>query len=99
MTLEIYCQEHIFKPLGIRDVGFYMDPERRERLTGMHYRSKDRKIQEGSHTKPIHVDGEVECTGGGGGYGSMLDYASTEHFVRSRYFYSADCSVLKSLLL
>jgi methyl acetate hydrolase len=66
-----YLAEHLFAPLGMRDTGFKLTPERRARLAAMHARGDD-----GSLT-PIAFEVEQEPEfemGGGGLYGTAPDY-------------------------
>src|SRR5438874_5901903 len=36
-----YLAEHLFGPIGMKDTGFKLTPERRTRLVGMHVRGED----------------------------------------------------------
>jgi methyl acetate hydrolase len=70
-SLDICLREHIFSPLGMKDVDFRLTAERRGRLAAMHARQAD-----GSAT-PIEFELPQEpefFMGGGGLYGTGPDY-------------------------
>ena len=69
--LETYFKDHIFDPLGMKDTGFVIGPDRRQRLATIHQRQAD-----GSLT-PIELEVPQEpqfYMGGGGLYGTAPDY-------------------------
>ena len=69
--LGAYFAEHLFAPIGMRDTGFKLTPERRARRVGMHARG------EGGALAPIDFEMEQEPEfemGGGGLYGTAADY-------------------------
>src|SRR5712691_1027391 len=69
--LEEYFREHIFAPLGMRDSGFVIGAEQRQRLAGMHVRLPDGLLQ----VVPFELTQEPEFYMGGGGlYSTGPDY-------------------------
>jgi CubicO group peptidase (beta-lactamase class C family) len=70
-TLGDYFPEHIFGPIGMKDTGFALTPNRRARLVGMHARSEDGRLG----PIPFELPQEPEFQMGGGGlYGTAADY-------------------------
>jgi CubicO group peptidase (beta-lactamase class C family) len=66
-----YFAEHLFTPLGIKDTGFQLTPDRRARLAGMHARGEDGTLA----TIEFELPQEPEFQMGGGGlYGTAADY-------------------------
>ena len=72
--LEQYFQEHIFKPLGIKDLTFEISrrPDMLERLAGMNKRDAEGKLSKREHL-PLHKGGEA-YSGGGGLFGTAEEY-------------------------
>ncbi len=69
--LEEYFREHIFAPLGMRDSGFVIGADQRQRLDGMHFRLPDGQLQ----VIPFEMTQEPEFYMGGGGlYSTGPDY-------------------------
>ena len=74
-TLGDYFAEHIFGPIGMKDTGFTLTPERRARLVGMHARAADGSLG----PIPFELPQEPEFQMGGGGlYGTAADYLAFE---------------------
>jgi methyl acetate hydrolase len=70
-TLGDFFAENLFRPIGMKDTGFGVTPDRRARLVGMHARSEDG----GLGTIPFELPQEPEFQMGGGGlYGTAADY-------------------------
>jgi methyl acetate hydrolase len=66
-----YFAEHLFAPIGMRDTGFKLTPERRARLVGMHARGEDGALA----PMAFEMEQEPEFEMGGGGlYGTAADY-------------------------
>jgi methyl acetate hydrolase len=66
-----YFAEHLFEPIGMRDTGFKLTPERRARLVGMHSRGQDGTLA----PMEFELTQEPEFEMGGGGlYGTAADY-------------------------
>jgi CubicO group peptidase (beta-lactamase class C family) len=69
--LEEYFGAHIFAPLGMRDSGFVIGADQRQRLAGMHVRLPDGLLQ----VVPFELTQEPEFYMGGGGlYSTGPDY-------------------------
>ena len=66
-----YFAEHLFGPIGMRDTGFKLTPERRNRLVGMHSRGPDGALAPMEFELPQEPEFEM---GGGGLYGTAADY-------------------------
>ena len=74
-TLGDYFEEHIFGPIGMRDTGFILTPDRRARLVAMHARSEDGALE----SIPFELPQEPEFQMGGGGlYGTAADSLAFE---------------------
>jgi methyl acetate hydrolase len=70
-SLGDYFAENLFAPLGIKDTGFKLTPERRTRLAGMHARGEDGSLAAIEFELPQQPEFEM---GGGGLYGTAADY-------------------------
>jgi CubicO group peptidase (beta-lactamase class C family) len=69
--LEEYFRAHIFSPLAMRDSGFVIGADQRQRLAGMHVRLPDGQLQ----VVPFELTQEPEFYMGGGGlYSTGPDY-------------------------
>ena len=66
-----YFAEHLFGPIGMKDTGFELTPERRARLVGMHSRGEDGALAPMEFEMPQEPEFEM---GGGGLYGTAADY-------------------------
>jgi methyl acetate hydrolase len=66
-----YFAEHLFGPIGMKDTGFKLSPERRARLVGMHSRGADGGLAPMAFEMPQEPEFEM---GGGGLYGTAADY-------------------------
>lgn len=64
-------QERIFEPLGMRDTGFRIRPDMRDRLAKVHGRQSDGSLVATSMALPDEVEFQM---GGGGLYGTAADY-------------------------
>lgn len=72
MSLEAYLMEHLFKPVGMRDTRFLIQPHMRPRLARVHQRHPDGSLEPIDH----EIDQSPEFFMGGGGiYGTAGDYA------------------------
>ncbi len=66
-----YFAEHLFAPIGMKDAGFKLTPERRRRLAGMHARNAEGSLA----PIPFEIPQEPEFEMGGGGlYATAADY-------------------------
>jgi methyl acetate hydrolase len=66
-----YFAEHLFGPIGMKDTGFRLTPDRRARLAGMHARGADAALTPIEFEIPQAPEFEM---GGGGLYGTAADY-------------------------
>lgn len=68
-SLDSYFQKHIFTPLGMRDTGFVVPPEKRSRLAN-HYLYQDGVLvcKEQAATSPFLKRAKALSGGGGWGY-------------------------------
>ena len=70
-----YFSAHLFAPIGMKDTGFKLTPDRRARIAGMHSRSEDGALA----PIPFEIPQEPEFEMGGGGlYGTAADYLAFE---------------------
>jgi CubicO group peptidase (beta-lactamase class C family) len=79
VKLHEYFQEHILKPLGIENLGFWPNQAMMDNLAKMHLRQPNGEIMEIPHTEtsvnsPLGTNGF--CNGGGGCFGSLQGYSS-----------------------
>lgn len=70
-----YFAEQIFGPVGMKDTGFALTPERRARLVGMHARGEDGTLGPIAFELPQEPEFQM---GGGGLYGTAADYLAFE---------------------
>ena len=72
-NLEDYLRDHLFEPLGMRDTGFILTPDRRRRLAVLHQRDPNGSLrpidQMMTQTPEFYM-------GGAGLYGTAGDYAA-----------------------
>ncbi len=74
-SLGDFFSEQIFDPVGMKDTGFTLTPDRRARLAGMHARGADGRLG----SIPFELPQEPEFQMGGGGlYGTAADYLTFE---------------------
>jgi methyl acetate hydrolase len=70
-----FFAEHILGPVGMKDTGFMLNPDRRARLAGMHARGEDGTLG----PIPFELPQEPEFQMGGGGlYSTAADYLAFE---------------------
>ena len=70
-----YFAEHIFAPVGMRDIGFKLTPNQRSRLVAMHARADDGTLAPIDFELPQEPEFQM---GGGGLYGTAADYLAFE---------------------
>jgi CubicO group peptidase (beta-lactamase class C family) len=70
-SLGDYFAEHLFTPIGMKDTGFRLTPDRRARLAGMHARGEDGSLAPIEFELPQEPEFQM---GGGGLYGTAADY-------------------------
>ena len=70
-----YLAENLFGPIGMKDTGFKLTPDRRARLAGMHARGGDGTLTPIAFELPQEPEFEM---GGGGLYGTAADYLAFE---------------------
>jgi methyl acetate hydrolase len=70
-SLDDYFTEHLFTPIGMKDTGFRLTPDRRARLAGMHARGEDGTLAPIEFELPQEPEFQM---GGGGLYGTAADY-------------------------
>ena len=87
-----YFAEHLFGPIGIKDTGFKLTPDRRARLTGMHSRSEDGALAPIPFEMPQEPEFEM---GGGGLYGTAADYLAFERLFLDEGRAAGGAQVLK----
>jgi methyl acetate hydrolase len=87
-----YFTEHLFGPIGMKDTGFKLTPDRRARLTGMHGRSEDGALAPIAFEVPQEPEFEM---GGGGLYSTAADYLMFERLFLDQGRAAAGVQVLK----
>jgi methyl acetate hydrolase len=87
-----YFAEHLFGPIGIKDTGFKLTPDRRARLTGMHARGEDGALAPTPFEMPQEPEFEM---GGGGLYGTAADYLAFERLFLDEGRAAGGAQVLK----
>jgi methyl acetate hydrolase len=70
-----FLSENLFSPIGMKDTGFKLTPDRRTRLAGMHARGSDGTLTPIEFELPQEPEFEM---GGGGLYGTAPDYLAFE---------------------
>ncbi len=70
-TLDAYFAEHIFAPLGMRDTGFRVPPDRRARLATLHQRGEDGGLAAVEREPPDYAE---FFPAGGGLHSTAPDY-------------------------
>jgi CubicO group peptidase (beta-lactamase class C family) len=70
-SLENYCRQHIFEPLGMADSFFNIPAEKQSRLVTVHQRKDDGSLVE---TPPEPLKPAQFFSGGGGLYSTAGDY-------------------------
>jgi methyl acetate hydrolase len=70
-----YFAEHLFGPIGMKDIAFKLTPERRARLASMHARGPDGMLAPIEFEVPQEPEFQM---GGGGLYGTASDYLAFE---------------------
>jgi methyl acetate hydrolase len=87
-----YFAQHLFGPIGIKDTGFKLTPDRRVRITGMHSRGEDGALA----PIPFEIPQEPEFEMGGGGlYGTAADYLAFERLFLDEGRAAGGAQVLK----
>ncbi|MBV9015931.1 MAG: beta-lactamase family protein [Alphaproteobacteria bacterium] len=74
-TLGDYFAENLFGPIGMKDTGFMLTPDRRARLVTMHARGPDGNLAPIEFELPQEPEFQM---GGGGLYGTATDYLAFE---------------------
>ena len=70
-TLDDYMQENVLRPLGMTSTGYPLTPAIRERLSGVHQRRADGRLEASTFDAPQRPE---DFMGGGGLYGTAGDY-------------------------
>jgi methyl acetate hydrolase len=87
-----YFAQHLFGPIGIKDTGFKLTPDRRARIAGMHSRSEDGVLAPVPFEMPQEPEFEM---GGGGLYGTAADYLAFERLFLDEGRAAGGAQVLK----
>ncbi|KZV87466.1 beta-lactamase/transpeptidase-like protein [Exidia glandulosa HHB12029] len=74
LTLEQYCEQNIFQPLGIRDTSFSLTPQQRENLVGIQIRKDDGTLAPGDFSPFPFVDNPEYQSGGAGAFGTLSSF-------------------------
>lgn len=73
-TLETYCRENIFQPLGMNDTSYFMDAKKEKRLAPMFMFSDEKNVAEKISGVNIFRFGSEYASGGAGLVSSVDDY-------------------------
>jgi len=87
-----YFSEHLFGPIGMKDTGFKLTPDRRARIAGMHSRGEDGALAPIPFEMPQEPEFEM---GGGGLYGTAADYLAFERLFLDEGRAAGGAQVLK----
>jgi len=87
-----YFSEHLFGPIGMKDTGFKLTPDRRARIAGIHSRSEDGALAPIPFEMPQEPEFEM---GGGGLYGTAADYLAFERLFLDEGRAAGGAQVLK----
>jgi len=75
-SFDTYCRKHIFDPLGMKDTGFDVPPEKMGRLAKLYTRGPDGTLREAEVPYGAYVEKDRGIAGGGGGaFSTIGDYA------------------------
>jgi len=73
---DAYCRDHIFAPLGMKDTGFDVPPEKMARLAKLYTRGPDGTLREAEVPYGAYAEKDRGIAGGGGGgFSTIGDYA------------------------
>lgn len=73
---DAYCEKHIFEPLGMKDTGFNVPPEKMPRLARLYTRGTDGTLSEAELPFGVYAEKNRGIAGGGGGaFSTIGDYA------------------------
>ena len=70
-TLDAYMQANVLRPLGMSSTGYLLNPAIRERLSGVHQRLPDGRLEARTFEPPQRPE---DFLGGGGLYSTAGDY-------------------------
>ncbi len=70
-TLDAYMQKNVLQPLGMRSTGYLLRPEIMDRLSGVHQRHRDGRLEAVAFDPPQRPK---DFLGGGGLYSTAPDY-------------------------
>lgn len=70
-TLDEHMQKHVLEPLGMKSTGYRLKPDVRVRLSGVHQRHADGRLEAVTFEPPQRPE---EFLGGGGLHGTAGDY-------------------------
>ena len=76
--LDDYLRDHVFAPLGLREIGYALQPQWRSRLSRVHQRRQDGMLEPFDHEYP--QDPEF-ITGGHGLYSTAGDYLGFQQMI------------------
>ena len=75
-SFDDYCAKHIFRPLGMKDTGFDVPPQKRGRLAKIYEAGPDGRLREVKAAFGVGVEaGRGWLGGGGGAFSTIVDYA------------------------
>ena len=80
-TLDAYMQKNVLQPLGMHSTGYRLTPAIRERLSGVHQRLPDGRLEARTFEAPQRPE---DFLGGGGLYGTAGDYVRFIRMVLNR---------------
>ncbi len=80
-TLGAYLSDNVLSPLGMTDTAFQITPSMRQRLAKIHQRGEDGKLVPTEVELPQEPEFEM---GGGGLYGTALDYLKFVRMILNR---------------
>lgn len=75
-TFDTYCRKHIFEPLGMKDTGFDVPPEKMDRVATLYTRDPNGTLCESEVPHGAYAEENRGIVGGGGGaFSTIADYA------------------------
>ncbi len=81
LTLEQYFRKNIFDPLGMKDTGFILSPQKFDRIVSRYQRQPDGSLKQDPRTPP---DPPKAFNGGGGLYSTTGDYVRFMQMILKR---------------
>lgn len=74
LNLEDYCRKHLFNPLGMKDTGFFVPMDKKDRTAALYKMNEDGLEELFPSGEPTVLRRPPFCMGGSGLYSTIQDY-------------------------